>query len=100
MIRLIALFVSLVLFATVAFGHAGEVHKYMGTVGAVSSDGSFSLETKEGKPVAVKVAAATVYQFADGKPASRKDLASGMRAVVTISTDGTTASLIKFAPAK
>lgn len=90
----------LLLVALNAFGHAGEVHKYMGTVTAVHDDGSFMLEKTDGTSMHVLVANATEYQHADGSTARRSELAAGKRAVVTISTDGKTASLVKFAAAK
>lgn len=82
-----------------AFGHAGEVHKYMGTVSAVQGE-SFTLAKTDGTSLQVLVSPATVYQQADGAAASRTDLAAGKRAVVTISKDGRTASLVRFAAKK
>ena len=81
-----------------AFGHAGEVHKYMGTVTAVSEDGSFTLKKTDGATIDLMVSAKTSYVFADGRAAQRSDLAAGKRAVVTISKDGKTATEIKFGP--
>ena len=83
-----------------AFGHAGEVHKYMGTIQAVHNDGSFTLQKTDGKTLDIAVATTTVYQHADGKPATRAELATGKRVVVTIAKDGKTASLIKLAAAR
>lgn len=98
--RKVVLYPLLLLVALNAFGHAGEVHKYMGTIAAVNDDGSFVLKKTDGKTMHVRVASTTVYQHADGSTASRAELAAGRRAVVTISTDGKTASLVKFAAAK
>jgi hypothetical protein len=95
---LLLLFVSIA--ALNAFGHAGEVHKYMGTVTTLHSDGSFMLEKTDGKTMHVTVSKATVYQHADGQVAKRDELVAGKRVVVTISTDGKTATLVKFAAAK
>ena len=89
----------LFLAALSAFGHAGEVHKYMGTIDAVQGE-SFTLAKTDGTSMQLFVSPATVYQQADGAAASRADLAAGKRAVVTISTDGKTATLIKFAASK
>ncbi|HUP62586.1 MAG TPA: hypothetical protein VNA69_19440 [Thermoanaerobaculia bacterium] len=84
-----------------AFGHAGEVHKYMGTVTALHDDGSFMLEKTDGKTIHVAVSQTTVYQHANGEAASATDLAAGKRVVVTISKDGKTATSIRFeAPRK
>lgn len=83
-----------------SFGHAGEVHKYMGTVTTVNENGSFVLKTTEGKEVAVEVSKATAYRHSDGASALRSDVTAGKRAVVTISKDGKTASEVKLAKAK
>ncbi len=98
--RRLALF-SLLLLATVsAFGHAGEVHKYMGTIAAMHDDGSFLLKTTDGESIHVAVSAKTAFVQADGRPGSRADLAAGTRLVATISTDGKTATTIRFAAKK
>ncbi|MFL6246176.1 MAG: hypothetical protein ACJ74H_09145 [Thermoanaerobaculia bacterium] len=83
-----------------AFGHAGEVHKYMGTVTMLHDDGSFMLKKTDGKTMHVDIAKTTAYQHADGHVARRAELAAGKRVVVTLSKDGKTASLVKFASAK
>ncbi len=87
----------LLLAATSAFGHAGEVHTYMGTVSALHDDGSFLLKKTDGKSMHVEVSKNTAYLHADGKAARRADLSAGKRVVATISTDGKTASAIKIA---
>ena len=89
----------LLLLALNAFGHAGEVHKYMGTVSAVSDSG-FTLAKTDGASMEVAVSSATVFQQANGTAATRAELAAGKRVVVTISTDGKTASLVRIAPPK
>jgi hypothetical protein len=91
---------TLLLAALNAFGHAGEVHKYMGTITAVHDDGSFMLKKTDGKTMHVQVATTTAYQHADGHVAKRSEVASGKRVVVTISKDGKTASLVKLAAVK
>lgn len=98
--RKFILYSLLLLVALNAFGHAGEVHNYMGTVTALHDDGSFMLEKTDGKTMHVDVSASTAYLHADGKAASRADLTAGKRVVATISKDGTTASTIKLAGAK
>ncbi|HEV7242037.1 MAG TPA: hypothetical protein VGQ36_22590 [Thermoanaerobaculia bacterium] len=90
----------LLLVALNAFGHAGEVHKYMGTITALHDDGSFMLQKTDGKTIHVAVKKTTVYRHADGRVATRAELATGKRAVVTVSKDGKTASEVKFAAAK
>lgn len=98
--RKLILFTLLLVVALNAFGHAGEVHKYMGTVTAVHDDGSFMLKKTDGTTMHILVAKTTAYQHADGKAATRADLAAEKRVVVTISTDGKTATLVKLAAAK
>lgn len=90
----------LLLVALSAFGHAGEVHNYMGTVTAVHDDGSFMLQKTDGTAMHVLVSAKTAYLHANGKAASRADLNAGKRVVATISKDGKTATTIKLAGAK
>lgn len=92
---------SLLLFVALhAFGHAGEVHTYMGTITTLHSDGSFMMKKTDGKTIHVAVSNATKYLHADGHAATHTELAAGKRVVVTISKDGKTASTIKFAAAK
>ncbi len=99
--RKLALFSLLLLAASSAFAHAGEVHSYMGTVTMLHDDGSFMMKTTAGKEIAVATSATTTYKHADGKPAKHTDLAVDTRVVVTMSTDGKTATSIKLgAPAK
>ena len=98
--RKLALYSILLVFAVNALGHAGEVHNYMGTVAALHNDGSFMLEKTDGTTMHVFVSANTAYLHADGKAATRTDLATGKRVVATISKDGKTASTIKVASPK
>ena len=90
----------LLLVALNAFGHAGEVHNYMGTVTALHDDGSFMLEKTDGKTMHVEVSKSTAYLDANGKTAKPADLTAGKRVVVTISKDGKTATTIKLAATK
>lgn len=98
--RKIVLVSLLLLVALNAFGHAGEVHKYMGTVASMNDDGSFLLKKTDGATMRVEVSNKTVYVFSNGSAATRAEIAAGKRVVVTISTDGKTASEIKFAVKK
>lgn len=86
--------------ATVAFGHAGETHSYMGTVTALHDDGSFMLKKTDGSTMHVLVAGTTVYLRSDDKAATAADLKEGMRVVAKISKDGKTAMSVKMAPQK
>jgi hypothetical protein len=97
--RKLVLVSLLILVALNAFGHAGEVHKYMGTISALS-EGGFTLAKTDGASIEVAVSSATVFQQANGSAATRAELTAGRRVVVTISTDGKTASLVRIAPAK
>jgi len=90
----------LLLAALNAFGHAGEVHTYMGTVTTVHDDGSFMIKKTDGKTFHVDVADTTKYLHADGHVAKPAEIAAGKRVVVTISKDGKTASTIKLAAVK
>ena len=94
------LVVAILLLAAVnVFGHAGEVHKYMGTVTAVQDDG-FTMAKTDGATIHVSLSDATLYQQADGAAATRAELASGRRVVVTLSKDGHTATVVKFGKSK
>ena len=98
--RKFILFSLLLVVAANAFGHAGEVHTYMGTVTAKHDDGSFTLEKTDGKTMHVMVSEKTAYLHADGKKATADELTAGKRVVVTMSKDGKTATTIKLAAAK
>ena len=98
--RKFILYTLLLFVALNAFGHAGEVHNYMGTITAVHDDGSFMLKKTDGKTIHVAVAETTAFVYSDGKTATRAGIAVGTRVVVTISKDGKTAAKIKFAAPK
>ena len=56
--RKLILFTVLLVVALNAFGHAGEVHTYMGTVTMVHDDGSFMIKKTDGKTAStIKLAA-------------------------------------------
>ncbi|HVT43616.1 MAG TPA: hypothetical protein VMT00_04425 [Thermoanaerobaculia bacterium] len=80
--RQFALYSLLLLVTLNAFGHAGEVHKYMGTVTTLHTDGSFTLEKTDGKTIHVQVSKTTAYQNSDGHVASRAELVVGKRVVM------------------
>ncbi|HVE70527.1 MAG TPA: hypothetical protein VNI54_04095 [Thermoanaerobaculia bacterium] len=86
--------------AVSAFGHAGEVHTYMGTVAAVHDSAAFTMKKTDGGSLRVEVSAATAYVHANGTRGTRDDVTPGKRVVVTISKDGRTASLVKIAASK
>ena len=98
--RKFVLYSLALLIALNAFGHAGEVHTYLGTVSAVHADGSFMLKKTDGKSMHVAVSKTTVYIHADGHAATKAELAAGKRVSVTIAKDGKTAAKIKLAAAK
>ncbi len=86
--------------AASAFPHAGEVHTSMGTITAVSENGSFTMKTTEGKELTLATSKGTTYKFADGETATLSDLAAGTRVVVTMSKDGKTATTVKLGAPK
>ena len=86
--------------ATLAFGHAGEIHSYMGTVAMVHDDGSFMLKKTNGTTMHVLVSQTTVYLHADGHAATAAELTASSRVVVKIGKDGKTALSVKIAAAK
>jgi hypothetical protein len=90
----------LLLAATAAFGHAGEVHTYMGTITMLHDDGSFMLKKTDGKTIHVEVSKTTAYLHSTGTKATRSELKAGKRVVVTMSKDGKTATKIKLAVVK
>ena len=92
--------VLLLLLALNAFGHAGEVHKYMGTVTTTHDDGSFTLKTTAGAAVRVYIAKTTAFRHADGHEARQSEITTGKRVVATISKDGRTASEIRISAKK
>ena len=77
------------------FGHAGEVHSYLGTITAAGD--TFTMKTTNGDEVSFVTSAKTSYRFSDNAPAERSDIAVGSRIVVVISKDGKTATSVKIA---
>jgi len=98
--RKFVLYTLLLLVALNAFGHAGEVHSYLGTVTMLHADGSFMLKKTDGTTTHVAVSKDTVYVHADGHAAKHTELVAGRRVSVTIAKDGKTATKIKLAAAK
>lgn len=90
----------LLLTATFAFAHAGEVHTYLGTISTVNADGSFVIKMTNGKERTVLVAKSTTYTHSDGHKAKHSELAIGTRVSAKISKDGKTALNVKFAAKK
>ena len=86
--------------ATLAFGHAGEVHTYMGTITTLHDDGSFMLKTTDDTTMHVAVAKTTKFLRADGQAAKASELKIGSRVVVKMSKDGKTALSVKMAVTK
>ena len=99
-VRKLVFYSLLLLVALNAFGHAGEVHNYMGTVTSLHDDGAFTLKKTDGQTMHVEVSTSTAYLHADGRTATRAELVEGKRVVVTIAKDGKTATTIKLAAAK
>ena len=86
---------AVLLFAAAAFGHAGHVHTYMGTVTMLHDNRSFMMKTTDGKDITVETTPTTTYAHVDGTPATRADLATGVRVVVKMAVDGKTAASVK-----
>ena len=98
--RIIIISLLLVIAATVAFAHAGEVHTYLGTITTINADGSFVMRMTNGKDRTVVVAKSTTYTHADGHKAKHSELTVGKRVSAKISKDGKTALNVKFSTAK
>ena len=79
------------LFAAAAFAHAGHMHTYMGTVTMLHDDGSFMMQTTDGKDVTIATSSTTTFDPA------RTSLAVGKRVVVKMTLDGKTAASVKLA---
>ncbi len=86
--------------ATLALGHAGEVHSYMGTITTLHEDGSFMMKKTDGKEMHVQVASTTKYLHANGQAGNAGDLKVGSRVVVKVSKDGKTALSVTMAAAR
>ena len=95
--RLTLLTIFLLLTATIAFGHAGEEHTYLGTVTKLNADGSFVINMTNKKDRTVLVSEQTTYRHSDGHKARHAELAVGLRVSVRIAKDGKTAINVKFA---
>ncbi len=76
------------------FGHAGEVHTYLGTIKSLAGDHAV-ITTKDGKDVPVTLTNETKY-WRGTAPAQRSDLTVGTRVSVEIGMDGTSATNVKI----
>ena len=94
--RIITLSLLFVFAATMAFGHAGEVHTYLGTITSVNTDGSFVMKMTSGQDRTVLVSKDTTYTHADGGQGGHSDLLVGRRVAAKISEDGKTALNVKL----
>lgn len=90
----------LLLTATLAFAHAGEVHTYLGTIKTINADGSFVIMLTNGKDRTVLVAKSTTYNHADGHKGKHSELAVGKRVSAKIAEDGRTALNVKLSAVK
>lgn len=97
--KTLSLSLVLLLAAAAALAHAGHAHTYMGSVTMLHDDGGFMMTTTEGKDVTVLTSTGTTYTNADGRAASRGELAVGIRVVVKMSQDGKTAASVKMGAA-
>ena len=80
-----------------AFGHAGHIHTYKGSVTMLHGDDAFMIKTTDGKDLTVQTTAKTSWLHSDDHPAKKSELAIGMRVVVKMSLDGKTAASVKMA---
>lgn len=94
--RITIISLLLLLTATLAFAHAGEVHTYLGTITKLNADGSFVIKLTTGKERTVLVSETTTYTHAHGHAGQHSDLAVGKRVSAKISKDGKTALNVKF----
>jgi hypothetical protein len=94
--RITIISLLLLLTATLAFAHAGEVHTYLGTITTINADGSFVMEMTNGKERTVLVSKTTTYAHADGHKAEPSELTVGRRVSAKISKDGKTALNVKL----
>lgn len=98
--RIAVISLLLLLTATLAFAHAGEVHTYLGTITKLNEDGSFVIRMTDGKERTVLVSETTTYIHADGHAGNRSELAVGKRVSAKISKDGKTALNVKLSAPK
>lgn len=99
--KLVTASLFLLLAATSAFAHAGEIHTYMGSVTMVHSDTEFMMKTTAGKDLTIQTSTKTKWLHADGHAAKSSELAAGQRVAVKMMADGKTADTVKMsAPAK
>lgn len=98
--RLIVISLLLLLTATVAFAHAGEVHTYLGTITKINKDGSFVMEMTTGKSRTVLVSKKTTYTHTDGHKGKHSELVVGKKVSAKISKDGKTALSVKLSASK
>ena len=94
--RIAALSLLFLFSATLAFGHAGEEHTYLGTITKLNADGSFVIRMTNKKDRTVLVSKNTKYTHSDGHKAQRSELAVGQRVSVRVAKDGKTAISVKF----
>lgn len=98
--RIAILSLLLLLTATMAFAHAGEVHTYLGTITKINADGSFVIRMTNGKDRTVLIAKSTTYSHADGHKGKHPELAVGKRVSAKIAKDGKTALNVKVSAVK
>ena len=76
------------------YGHAGEVHTYLGTIKALDGN-QMMIVTKDGKEMPVTLTSETKY-WQGTTPAKRADLSVGARVSVELGTDGKSATSVKI----
>lgn len=95
--RISTLLMIALLIVTAAFAHGGKTHQLLGTVEQLREN-HLVVKAKDGHDRPVDLTASTKLEKA-GKPATRADLAPGVRVSVHFAEDDKTALLIKISPA-
>jgi hypothetical protein len=98
--RLVAISLLLLTVAS-AFGHAGHIHTYMGSVTMLHGDNTFMMKTTDGKDLTIQTSPKTTWLHSDNRAAKKSELAVGQRVVVKMMVDDKTADSVKMsAPPK
>lgn len=92
--KLISTAALLTLFTATLFAHAGEVHTWLGTVKSLAGN-EMVITDKDGKEHSVTLTEGTKY-WRGSAPATRSDLATGLRVSVEIGVDGKSATTVKL----
>ena len=95
--RLAVITVLLGIIAANAFAHNTHALTKMGTVKMVQGN-ALTLKMSDGDLEKVTLSDKTTYVHADDHPATRVELAAGMRVVVKMTADGKSVASVKMSP--